>query len=134
MITIWLGIRWPCIVSELNCWIILTRLYETSIMNVWFWQLLFKKWSQSSIHLLSGLLRTNMTTSFQLACLPIIVSQLINILSLCNIWKLKSTNIYAWPCGLIVIMANVWRVGPGIERCRFEFWQRLSSILPGSWM
>ena len=97
-------------------------------MNVWFWQLLFKKWSQSSIHHLSGLLRTNMTTSFQLACLPIIVSQLINILSLCNIWKLKSTNIYAWPCGLIVIMANVWGVGPGIERCRFEFWQRLSLL------
>ena len=22
-------------------------------------------------------------------------------------------------------MANVWRVGPGIERCGFEFWQTL---------
>ena len=49
-------------------------------------------------------------------------------LSLCNIWKVKSTNIYAWPCGLIVIMANVWRVGPGIERCWFEFRQRLSFL------
>ena len=37
-------------------------------------------------------------------------------------------NICAWPCGLIVIMANVWRVGPGIERCGFEFWQRLSLL------
>ena len=42
--------------------------------------------------------------------------------------KLKSRNIYARPCGLIVIMANVWRVGPGIERCGFEFWQRLSLL------
>ena len=49
-------------------------------------------------------------------------------LSLCNIWKVKSTNIYAWPCGLIVIMANVWHVGPGIEGCGFEFWQRLSFL------
>ena len=97
-------------------------------MSVWFWQLRFKKWSQSSVHPLSGLLQTNMMTTFQLAWLPIIVNRLINILSWCNIGTVKSTNIYAWPCGLIVIMANVWHVGPGIEGCGFEFWQRLSFL------
>ena len=69
-----------------------------------------------------------MMTSFQLAYLPIIVNRLINILSLCNIGTVKSTNSYVLPCGLIVIMANVWHVGPGIERCGFEFWQRLSFL------
>ena len=70
-----------------------------------------------------------MNNLFQLAWLPIIVNRLINILSWCNIGTVKSTNIYAWPCGLIVIMANVWHVGPGIEGCGFEFWQRLSLLL-----
>ena len=67
-------------------------------------------------------------TTFQLAWLPIIVNHLINILSWCNIGTVKSTNIYAWPCSLIVIMANIWHVGPGIEGCGFEFWQRLSFL------
>ena len=67
-------------------------------------------------------------TSFQLAYLPIIANRLINILSLCNIGTVKSTNSYVLPCGLIVIMANVWHVGPGIEGCGFEFWQRLSFL------
>ena len=97
-------------------------------MSVWFWQLRFKKWSQSSVHRLSGLLRTDMMTSFQLAYLPIFANRLINILSLCNIGTVKSTNSYVLPFGLIVIMANVWHVGPGIERCGFEFWHRLSFL------
>ena len=67
-------------------------------------------------------------TSFQLAYLPIIANRLINILSLCNIGTVKSTNSYVLPCGLIVIMANVWHVGPGIEECGFEFWQRFSFL------
>ena len=31
-----------------------------------------------------------------------------------------------WPASLF--MANVWRVGPVMERCGFEFWQRLSFL------
>ena len=77
---------------------------------------------------LIGIITNQHDDQLPVSLFTIIVSQLINILSLCNIWKLKSTNIYAWPCGLIVIMATVWHVGPGIEGCGFEFWQRLSLL------
>ena len=68
-----------------------------------------------------------------------IYNWLISILSLCKIWKVKSTNIYAWPCGLIIISSldrGSKRSGssPGTDHCSYPNKTLFLSLLSESWM